>query len=62
MANFSRNAVPNRRLVHLTTTDMSLALLLGPQLRAFASAGFRGHRDLGPGPVAVSRNRPYAQP
>jgi len=28
-----------RRLVHLTTTDMSLALLLGPQLRAFADQG-----------------------
>lgn len=28
------------RLVHVTTTDMSLALLLGPQLRAFADAGW----------------------
>lgn len=28
------------RLVHLTTTDMSLALLLGPQLQAFAAAGY----------------------
>jgi glycosyltransferase involved in cell wall biosynthesis len=28
------------RLVHMTTTDMSLALLLGPQLRAFADAGY----------------------
>jgi glycosyltransferase involved in cell wall biosynthesis len=28
-----------RRVVHVTTTDMSLALLLGPQLRAFADAG-----------------------
>ncbi|MEZ5181039.1 MAG: glycosyltransferase [Acidimicrobiales bacterium] len=28
-------------LVHLTTTDMSLELLLGPQLEAFAAAGFR---------------------
>jgi len=28
------------RLVHVTTTDMSLALLLGPQLGAFADAGF----------------------
>ncbi|HSZ37571.1 MAG TPA: hypothetical protein VK773_10810, partial [Acidimicrobiales bacterium] len=27
-------------LVHVTTTDMSLALLLGPQLTAFAAAGF----------------------
>ena len=28
------------RVVHLTTTDMSLALLLGPQLRAFVAAGY----------------------
>jgi glycosyltransferase involved in cell wall biosynthesis len=28
-----------RRVVHLATTDMSLTLLLGPQLRAFADAG-----------------------
>ena len=28
------------RLIHVTTTDMSLALLLGPQLRAFAAAGY----------------------
>jgi len=28
------------RLIHVTTTDMSLALLLGPQLRAFARAGY----------------------
>lgn len=28
------------RLVHLTTTDISLALLLGPQLRAFREAGY----------------------
>ena len=28
------------RLVHVTTTDMSLALLLGPQLRAFSAAGY----------------------
>jgi glycosyltransferase involved in cell wall biosynthesis len=27
------------RVVHVTTTDISLALLLGPQLRAFAAAG-----------------------
>jgi glycosyltransferase involved in cell wall biosynthesis len=32
---------PDRpRLVHLTTTDMSLDWLLGPQLRAFAAAGY----------------------
>ena len=28
-----------KRLVHVTTVDMSLVLLLGPQLRAFAEAG-----------------------
>jgi glycosyltransferase involved in cell wall biosynthesis len=28
------------RLVHVTTTDMSLAWLLGPQLEAFAQAGY----------------------
>ena len=28
------------RLVHVTTTDMSLDWLLGPQLRAFADAGY----------------------
>jgi glycosyltransferase involved in cell wall biosynthesis len=28
------------RLVHVTTTDISLALLLGPQLRAFRDAGY----------------------
>jgi glycosyltransferase involved in cell wall biosynthesis len=33
------DVVMGRRVVHLTTTDMSLALLLGPQLRAFAAAG-----------------------
>ncbi len=32
-------SLAGRRLVHLATTDMSLALLLGPQLRAFADAG-----------------------
>jgi glycosyltransferase involved in cell wall biosynthesis/ribosomal protein S18 acetylase RimI-like enzyme len=31
------------RLLHIATTDMSLALLLGPQLRAFADAGYEVH-------------------
>ncbi len=31
--------VTGKRVVHLTTADMSLALLLGPQLRAFAKSG-----------------------
>jgi glycosyltransferase involved in cell wall biosynthesis len=35
----SSDTVAGRRVVHLTTTDISLALLLGPQLRAFADAG-----------------------
>ena len=29
-----------RRLIHVTTTDMSLELLLGPQLSAFVDAGY----------------------
>jgi glycosyltransferase involved in cell wall biosynthesis len=33
------STLAGRRLVHVTTTDMSLALLLAPQLRAFAAAG-----------------------
>jgi len=33
------SALAGRRVVHVTTSDMSLALLLGPQLRAFAAAG-----------------------
>src|SRR5688572_1153807 len=41
------------RLVHVTTTDISLALLLGPQLRAFRSAGF----DV----VGVSAPGPYVE-
>ena len=38
-----------RRLLHVTTTDMSLELLLGPQLRAFQSAGFEVHTASAPG-------------
>ncbi len=38
------------RLVHLTTTDMSLSLLLGPQLRAFAEAGYEVVGVSAPGP------------
>jgi glycosyltransferase involved in cell wall biosynthesis len=41
---------PRPRLVHLTTTDMSLAWLLGPQLRAFASAGYEVIGVSAPGP------------
>jgi glycosyltransferase involved in cell wall biosynthesis len=39
-----------RRLVHVTTTDMSLALLLGPQLRAFAAHGLEVIGVSAPGP------------
>lgn len=33
------SSLAGRRVVHVTTTDMSLALLLGPQLRGFTEAG-----------------------
>ena len=39
-----------RRLVHLTTTDMSLDWLLRPQLEAFADAGFEVIGMSAPGP------------
>jgi glycosyltransferase involved in cell wall biosynthesis len=39
MPSNSSSPLVGRRLDHLATTDMSLALLLGPQLRAFANAG-----------------------
>ena len=39
-----------RRVLHLATTDMSLALLLGPQLRAFADAGMEVIGASAPGP------------
>ena len=38
------------RLVHLTTTDMSLDWLLGPQLRAFRDAGYDVIGLSAPGP------------
>lgn len=38
------------RLVHVTTTDMSLDWLLGPQLRAFANEGFEVFGASAPGP------------
>ncbi|HEX5094582.1 MAG TPA: glycosyltransferase, partial [Acidimicrobiia bacterium] len=37
------------RLVHVTTTDMSLELLLGPQLEAFAAAGYEVYGASAPG-------------
>jgi len=39
----------NRRLVHVTTTDMSLELLLGPQLSAFTAAGYEVFGASAPG-------------
>ncbi len=41
------------RLVHLTTTDVSLALLLGPQLRAFAEVGYEVIGVSAPGPYVA---------
>jgi glycosyltransferase involved in cell wall biosynthesis len=40
----------NRRLLHVTTTDISLKLLLGPQLRAFRDAGWEVLAASAPGP------------
>jgi len=45
------------RLVHLTTTDMSLDWLLGPQLRAFADAGFEVIGMSAPGPHVAAIER-----
>jgi glycosyltransferase involved in cell wall biosynthesis len=41
------------RLLHVTTTDMSLELLLGPQLRAFRDAGYDVHTASAPGPFVA---------
>ena len=41
------------RLLHVTTTDLSLELLLGPQLRAFRSAGYEVHTASAPGPFVA---------
>ena len=40
-------------MVHLTTTDMSLALLLGPQLQAFSAAGYEVVAMSAPGPFVA---------
>jgi glycosyltransferase involved in cell wall biosynthesis len=42
--------VTRPRVVHVTTTDISLALLLGPQLRAFRDAGYEVVGVSAPGP------------
>ncbi len=41
------------RLVHVTTTDMSLEWLLGPQLRAFRDAGYEVIGISAPGPFVA---------
>lgn len=38
------------RIIHVTSSDISLALLLGPQLRAFAAAGYEVIGASAPGP------------
>jgi glycosyltransferase involved in cell wall biosynthesis len=38
------------RLLHITTTDISLELLLGPQLSTFVAAGYDVHAASAPGP------------
>ena len=45
------------RLIHVTTTDMSLALLLGPQLRAFTDAGYDVVGASAPGPYVDELER-----
>jgi len=42
-----------KRLIHVTTVDMSLVLLLGPQLRAFADAGMDVIGVSAPGPFVA---------
>jgi glycosyltransferase involved in cell wall biosynthesis len=44
------NTLAGKKLVHVTTVDMSLVLLLGPQLRAFAEAGMEVIGVSAPGP------------
>lgn len=41
------------RLLHITTTDISLEVLLGPQLRAFRNAGYDLHTASAPGPFVA---------
>src|SRR5882724_4832375 len=41
------------RLLHITTTDISLELLLGPQLRAFRDAGYEVHTASAAGPFVA---------
>ncbi len=41
------------RVLHVTTTDISLELLLGPQLRALRDAGYEVHTASAPGPFVA---------
>ena len=41
------------RVLHVTTTDMSLELLLGPQLRALRDTGYDVHTASAPGPYVA---------
>lgn len=43
-----------RRLLHVTTTDISLEVLLGPQLRAFRDAGYEVHTASASGPFVAA--------
>jgi glycosyltransferase involved in cell wall biosynthesis len=54
-APFDAEAKP--RVVHLTTTDVTLDWLLGPQLEAFAAAGFDVIGCSAPGPYVASIER-----
>ncbi len=44
------STLSGKKLVHVTTVDMSLVLLLGPQLRAFSEAGMEVVGVSAPGP------------
>jgi glycosyltransferase involved in cell wall biosynthesis len=46
-----------RRLVHLTTVDLSLEMLLGPQLSAFVDAGYEVIGVSAPGPYVEAVER-----
>ena len=50
------------RVAHLTTVDMSLALLLEAQLVAVAARGGRGHRHQRPGPLRLRHRTPGGAP
>lgn len=50
LGNAGSRAGGRPRVIHLTTTDMSLALLLGAQLEAFAEAGYEVIGASAPGP------------